>query len=259
MERSMAVGLVRKLLHALKRRRRAAFLDARTELTASGRRFKFDQEHQLLVSSVERTRISRCVERLGQRQGDPGFFKVLDVARRVAGTGSLGLARYIIVVEGLGSPKKNYILDMKEERTSSLRPYLTVSQPAWTSEAGRVVANQARFQSMAPALLTAVGLGRRHFIVRELQPVQDRVNLADWDGRLSRASKVIQTMAEVTAWGHLRCSGRQGSAVADELMAYGGAPSWQAELWHYARSYAAQVVADYKEYSAAYDETTGFM
>jgi uncharacterized protein (DUF2252 family) len=257
-ERPTAVGLVRKLLHALKLRRRAAFLDGHTEVKAAGRRFKFDHEHQLLASTVERTRVSRCIERLGRRQDAVDFFKVLDVARRVAGTGSLGLVRYIVLMEGRGSPNRNFVLDMKEARASALRPYLTAPQPPWASEAERVVVNQARFQSMPPALLTTVTLGRRHFIVRELQPLQDRVSLADWDGRLSRASKVVQTMAEVTAWGHLRCSGRQGSAIADELMAFGRAPGWQAELLHYARGYAAQVAADYKEYAAAYDQTTGF-
>jgi len=70
---------------------------------------------------------------------------------------------------------------------------------------------------------------------------------------------VIQTMAEVTAWGHLRCSGRQGSGIADELMAYGNARGWQADVLRYARTYAAQAIADYKEYSAAYDKAAGFL
>ncbi len=259
MERPTATGLVRRLLRALKHRRRADFLDGRTQVKDSRRRLKFDQEHLLVASRVERTRIGRCIDRLGRRQGAPEFFKPLDVARRVAGTGSLGLTRYAILVEGKGSPDQNFILDMKEERPSSLLASLTVPQPAWASEAERVVVNQARFQSMPPALLTAVTMGRRHFIVRELQPLEDRVNLAEWDGRLSRAAKVMVTMAEVTAWGHLRCGGRQGSATADELMAFGRAPGWPAEILHYARGYAAQVVADFKEYAAAYDQTTGFL
>jgi len=259
MERQTAPGPVRRLLRALKHRRRVDFLDGRTQVKDSRRRLKFDQEHLLVASRVERTRVGRCIERLGRRQGAPEFFKALDVARRVASTGSLGLTRYAILVEGKGSPDRNFVLDMKEERTSALLASLTVPQPAWASEAERVVVNQARFQSMPPALLTVVTMGRRHFILRELQPLEDRVNLADYDGRLARAAKVIVTMAEVTAWGHLRCSGRQGSATADELIAFGHTPGWQAEVLHYARGYAAQVMADFKEYATVYDQTTGFL
>jgi uncharacterized protein (DUF2252 family) len=257
-ERSTATGLVRKLLRALKRRRRKAFLDGHTELKPKGRRFKLDQKHLRLAAEPDRGQVDRCIRQLGRRCGAPEFFQVRDVACRVAGTGSLGLARYAVLVEGKGSPDRNFILDMKEERASSLVPYSAALQPVWRSEAERVVVNQARFQGMPPALLAGVAMGRQHFIVRELQPLQDRVNLADWDGRLPRASRVIQTMAEVTAWGHLRCSGRQDSAIADELMAFGRAPNWQAEVYRYARAYAAQVAADYKEYAAAYDQTDGF-
>jgi uncharacterized protein (DUF2252 family) len=250
-ERPTAVGQVHALLRALKRRRRAAFLDGRTKPTAVGLRLKLDQERQLPASARERAQVGRCLERLGRRRGDAEFFKVLDVARRVAGTGSLGWARYIILVEGRGSPDRNFLVDLKEARPSALAPYVTAPQPAWATEAERVVVNQARFQSMPPALLAAVALGRQYFIARELQPLQDRVSLVDWSRQVAQARRVIETMAQVTAWGHLRCSGRQGAAVADELMQFGRTPGWPAVVLQYAHRYAAQVLADYRDYVAA--------
>jgi uncharacterized protein (DUF2252 family) len=51
---------------------------------------------------------------------DPAFFEVLDVAHRIAGTGSLGLERYVVLIEGKGSPNGNYLLDLKQSLASSL-------------------------------------------------------------------------------------------------------------------------------------------
>jgi len=69
-----------------------------------------------------------------QGQPDPNFFKVMDVGRRVAGTGSLGVDHYAILVQGKGSPDGNYLLDLKQALRSSLVPHLKVSQPKWISE-----------------------------------------------------------------------------------------------------------------------------
>lgn len=59
------------------------------------------------------------------------FYDVLDVARRVAGTGSLGLDRFTILVRGKGSPDSNNMLDLKQSLPSSLLPRLKVTQPKW--------------------------------------------------------------------------------------------------------------------------------
>ena len=66
-------------------------------------------------------RITRVIERLGARRRQKKFYRVLDVARRVAGCGSLGLARWIVLVEGKGSPRGNYLLDLKEARPPAPR------------------------------------------------------------------------------------------------------------------------------------------
>ena len=65
---------------------------------------------------------------------------------------------------------------------------------------------------------------------------------------MRRLEKVIQTMAEVVAWGQLRSTGRQGSAIADDLIGFAGAPEWQDSLLRYAKSYADRVETNYKEF-----------
>ena len=50
----------------------------------------------------------------------------------------------------------------------------------------------------------------------------------------------------------LRSGGRQGSAIIDELIAYGENPEWHDVLLDYAVKYAKQVKRDYKDYVKGY-------
>lgn len=64
-----------------------------------------------------------------ETQPVPDFFSVVDVARRIAGTGSLGLERYVILVRGRGALDSNFLLDLKLTPGSALAPYVPTAQP----------------------------------------------------------------------------------------------------------------------------------
>jgi hypothetical protein len=92
-------------------------------------------------------------------------------------------------------------------------------------------------------------------VLRELQPLEDRIALAGLVGKPRKQISLMTTMGQLCGWGHLRASGRQGSSIADELIAFGQEQGrWQQPLIEYARDYAQQVVADYRVYSEAYDQ-----
>jgi uncharacterized protein (DUF2252 family) len=185
------------------------------------------------------------------KQPDPAFFSVLDVAHRMAGTGSLGRERYVILVEGKGSPNQNYLLDLKAASPSSLQPYVTLAQPPWSQEAERIITVQQRLQGMPPALLSAIEQDGRSYVLRELQPLEDRVEVGRSGGKLGRLKKVARTMGELTAWAQLRSSGRQGSDNADALIQFGKETQWQKAILNYAQAYAQQVEADHREFKEA--------
>ena len=249
-ERQTAEGMVRDLLVALEERKRRDLLDGRTERRGGKRRLRIGRR-ALPASPAQRRAVTTFFRGFARHEADPGFFRVLDVARRVAGTGSLGVERFVVLVEGRGSPDDNYLLDLKEARPSALRPYTRVRQPAWGSESERVVAVQGRMQAVAPALLHAVAMAGLPFILRELQPTEDRLGLAAEAGHAARLEKVMRTMGRVTAWSQLRSGGRQGSAIADELIAFGGRSGWRVELLRYAREYARRVRSDWRAFAAA--------
>ncbi len=250
LERETATGMIKDLLMSLKQRDRKTFLDTRTEPVNGRRKLKIDNEHTRKISKGERTRIIDFTTSWGAQQPNPSFFKVLDVAHRIAGTGSLGVERYVLLVKGKGSPDQNYLLDLKAEPTSCLQPYLTLPQPQWSNEAQRTVSVQQRVQGTPPALLAAITLKEESFVLRELQPTQDRLSLNQWNGKIRRLEKVMGSMGELVAWGQLRSGGRQGSAIADELIAFAEKSHWQEPLLTYAQDYSQRVEADYREFCA---------
>jgi len=250
-ERATASGMVRTLLERVKRRNRAILIESRTNWKKGKRRLRIDDQHTLPATEGQRREVTRWLGEFAKSQPDPEFFKILDVARRVAGVGSLGLDRFVVLVRGDGGHHGNAILDAKQAPPSSLARFDKVRQPAWKSEPDRVVAIQKRMQGIAPALLDAVRIRRGGYVLRELQPTKDRLTLKDARGHPSRLRSVIETMGHVTAWAQLRSSGRQGSAAADDLIAFAGVSSGQRRLTDYGRAYHAQVERDYKQFVAA--------
>jgi uncharacterized protein (DUF2252 family) len=212
------------------------------------RRLVLGGKHTLPVTHEERSSVETTLNAWASRQSNPAFFNFLDVARRIAGIGSLGVVRYIVLVEGKGSPDQNHLVDLKESRASALQPYLTWTQPQWPSQAERVLAIQQRMQGTCPALLSFLVMHDKYFLLRELQPTEDKVDLEDWGGKIRRLEKVIETMGQVIAWDQLRSTGRQGSAIADDLISFASARGWQEELLRYSVTYADQVASDYQEF-----------
>ena len=167
----------------------------------------------------------------------------------------MGVARYVILVEGRGSPDGNYLLDLKEAIPSALEPFVRHKQPQWQSQAHRIVSVQYLAQAIAPAFLSAVTYQDKPFVFKGLQPTQDRLALEGWNGKLRRMEQVIRSMGEIVAWSHLRCGGRSGSAIADEWIIFGNQRDWQSPLLEYATSYASRIEADWKIYCREYDRS----
>ena len=265
LERDTAVGPVRALLDSLRERGRPEFLNSRTEIQGKQRRIRIDGSKNLTASAAERADVMAFMATFASTQAAPDFFKVIDVARRVAGTGSLGLVRFSILVRGKGSPDGNYLLDLKEAPTPSLLPLLPTSQPAWASQAQRVVTLQQRMQAVPMAFLNPVQIslgGRtRPAVLRGLQASEDRLAVGLADLQAGDQSLVIRNMAQLTAWAHLRGAGRSGAADIDALMDYAQAgqsrpkllATSQTKLLAVAASCAADVRSDFELYARAYD------
>lgn len=253
-ERDTASGLVRTLLDDLRKRERADFIAGRTVVKGKRRLLRTDGKKALPALTAQRERVVEFMHGFAKHEPEPGFYRVLDVARRIAGTGSLGVDRYVILIEGKGSPDGNYLLDLKQTLPSSLLPRLRTAQPAWPSEADRVVAVQRRAQAMPVAFLRSVSFRGAPYVLRALQPSEDRIRLDQIGGDMKQLEPLIATMARMVAWAQLRSAGRDGSAIADELMDFGRRKKWKAPLLAAAQDCAIQVRKDAAVFDAAYDD-----
>ena len=103
------------------------------------------------------------------------------------------------------------------------------------------------------AFLKPVTLGRHACVLRDLQPSEDRVSLGRSGRSLGDLRNVIQVMGTIVASAQLRSAGRQGSANADELIAFGQRHKWKKPLLDAARECEAQVRRDWKTYCKAFD------
>jgi uncharacterized protein (DUF2252 family) len=253
-ERETTQGVVKELLDQLQQRTRVEFLDGRTQKKHKKRHFILDGTKSLPVSEAQRALVNHFMERFASNQPHPEFYKVLDVARRIAGTGSLGVERYAILVEGKDSPDQNYLLDLKQALPSSMAKHLITIQPAWNNDAERVVTLQRRMQAVSMAFLNTEVIGEQSFVLKALQPFEDRVPLIKYHHHIDKLIGVVQIMGQCVAWAQLRSAGRQGSAIADELIDFAGRKKLCIKLLDEAYELSNQVKDDWQTYSEAYDD-----
>jgi uncharacterized protein (DUF2252 family) len=253
-ERDTAQGLIKELLDKLQRRKRKAFLDARTVKKVGRRKIRIDGKHALAASAAQKRRVRAFMIHFSRTQPNPNFFRVLDVARRIAGTGSLGVERYVLLVAGKGSPDKNYLLDLKQALPSALSSRVKVKQSRWDNEAQRIVTIQRRVQAISMAFLHPVVFKATPYVLRGMQPSEDRVSLDGRNRRFAELGQLMNALGNLVAWGELRSSARQGSATVDALGSFWEKQNRRKKLINLARGCAARTHAQWEEYCRAFDK-----
>lgn len=251
-ERKTARGMIKTLLSSLSKRTQQDFLASRTVTKDGETTLIIDKERTLKLNKADKqaalVRFKACMQVTSKKD----YYYPLDIARRVAGTGSLGVERYVVLVNGEG--KGNYaLIDMKATNPSALTPYLVVPQPKWKTQSERVATIQAGTQVLAPALLKPVYANNKAYLIKALQPSQDRLDLTLWDGKLNLLDNVFDTMADISAWSHLRNAGYLNAASRESLMQFGSQPNaWKAQTLKLARQAAAQTFTQWQAYKKEY-------
>jgi uncharacterized protein (DUF2252 family) len=178
----------------------------------------------------------------------PYNYKVKSIVFRLAGTGSIGLKRYLFLLKSTNTKNKYLFVDMKQCRQSSILPYIKVQQLDWPTEAHRIITVQQRMQNVSAALLSTTVFREEAYVIQELQPVKDTIKFKFIKDQYRDMYQVIDDMAALTASAQLRSGGIQGSAIIDELAAFGQDQSWQEHLIKYAKKYAAKTKRNYEQY-----------
>jgi uncharacterized protein (DUF2252 family) len=174
---------------------------------AEDRRFKENAPVLTRVSDAQAAAVLAALvpyqQRLEpQRQHLLSFYKPVDVAFKVVGTGSVGLRDYCIYFEGNGHQDPLF-LQVKEEPDSAYTAYLPDAQPP-AHNGERVVLGQRSLQIQSDPFLGWTEMEDRHYLVRQLNDHKGAIEIEDLaDGGLLAYAEVC---GELLARGHARSS-----------------------------------------------------
>ena len=252
-ERKTAKGIVRTFLGAAGKRKKKELLEKKTKKEKDKLAILLDNPKHFPVDKfLKRELMHHITEWIIYNNESPYNFEVVDCVFRLAGTGSVGVKRYAFLLRSVNVKEKYLLLDMKQSRPSSLQPFIKTRQPKWKSEAERVVAVQQRMQNIPPALLAYSHFKDDDYLIQEMQPEKDSIDFKLIRERYRDIYQVINDMAVLTASAQLRSSGRQGAAVADELIAFGENSQWQQALLDYSIQYTKKIESYYSKFIKDY-------
>jgi len=213
-----------------------------TDPTAA-RRFK---ESKPMLTRVSAATTAAVLASLGpyramlepQRQRLLSFYRPIDVAFKVVGTGSVGLRDYCVYLEGNG-PGDPLFLQIKEETVSAYAPYLPDAQPPHHN-GQRVTEGQRAMQLQTDPFLGWTHIGSRTYLVRQLNDHKGSIDLED----LARGG--LEAYAEVCGELLARGHGRSGDPLV--IAGYLGSGDGFAEaLGRFGLLYADQTERDWEE------------
>jgi len=253
-EEETANGIVQAFLERIAQRKQKELVRQRTEEGKNGRlQLRIDHVRFFPIDKALRKELMAHINQWMQKSPLlKDRYQAVDACFRVAGTGSLGVNRYVFLVRNTEDERKHLIIDMKEAPPSSVLPWIKVPQPTWATEAERVVAVQLRMQNINPALLSTTLFRGAPYVLKEMQPTADKIDFLTVKDRYKDIACVVEDMAFLTASAQLRSAGRQGAAVPDQLIDFGQDAHWQTPLLEYATQYAVQVKKEYGEFFTAY-------
>jgi uncharacterized protein (DUF2252 family) len=170
-------------------------------------------------------------------------YRIVDIAHKVVGVGSVGLRAYVALCEG-SSPDDVVFLQLKQARRSVVARHLH-GDVAWHRHQGqRVVEYQQALQTVSDPLLGWATVGERQFYVRQFRDMKGAFVVDDMSA--DALADYAGICAYLLAKSHARTSG------ASMIAGYIGGPEKLAEnLCRFARAYADQVESDHAELVAA--------
>ncbi|MDB5088006.1 MAG: hypothetical protein JWR09_2000 [Mucilaginibacter sp.] len=248
-----AKGIVRDFLTAAAESKETIILQKCTDKKKKKVVLSLSGESQLKIPKNLRLVLMDHVQQWIEKSSDsPYNYKVKDAVFRLAGTGSIGVKRYLFLLKSTNTKNKYLLVDMKQSRPSSLSPYIDVKQPEWESDGDRIISVQRRMQNMSASLLSSTLFKDEPFVIQELQPVKDAIKFKLIRDQYRDIYQVIDDMAVLTASAQLRSGGMNGSATIDELKAFGNNINWQQALFDYCFKYGDKVKTDYRQYLKDY-------
>jgi uncharacterized protein (DUF2252 family) len=170
-------------------------------------------------------------------------YRIVDVAHKVVGVGSVGLRAYIALCQG-SSPDDVVFLQLKQARRSVIAPFVH-GDSAWHSHQNqRVVEYQQALQTVSDPLLGWTTVGDHQYYVRQFRDMKGAITVDGIDA--CALADYAGICGLLLAKGHARTSG--ASMIAGYL---GSSDMLDRAMCRFARDYADQTERDYLALLAA--------
>jgi uncharacterized protein (DUF2252 family) len=201
-------GAIWELLGSTAHGIQESLLERNTKRKANGKLTIRRTDKHPEVSRKRFAAIREALEAYGQTVKEPEIFRVLDVTGRISGVGSLGVRRYLALIEGEGAPDGHRLIDIKQVEPSALLGHIQPTapeQPDWGGdEAHRIVQAQTILQGHPAAGLDALHINERPYRIREMIPDENRSSLERFRKQPAKLREAVDTAGRLTAWSHLR-------------------------------------------------------
>lgn len=155
-------------------------LDDRTEDAGVARHFVRGERYGAAPEAAARAvpeALQLFAERTASKGGPkPEQLEILDVAFRVAGTGSLGSLRLAVLTRGKGGDDGSWLFDLKEQVSCSVD--ILAPRARSPSRAAEVEEAFRSCVESPPRMLGTSRLGEHDVLVRRLTPQEDKLSLS---------------------------------------------------------------------------------
>ncbi len=251
-EEGTATGIIESLFHSVADRKEKKLVRERTTVKSEFRQLSIDNKRLFRLSTDEKVTVISHVQQWLDANYQKDKRKILDAACLVAGTGSIGISRYLTLINDIEKDKR-YLLVVKQGLVSSLKPYISLQQPSWNNDAERIVDAQQLMQHVSPGGLGTLTISNKWYFTRWVQPEADKIGFDYFIKEKEEHPSLLQTLGQLTASAQLRGSGRYHSATADDLVAFGRDNKWQDALLNIAQKMIQQTEDNYAAYCKDYD------
>lgn len=172
-------------------------------------------------------------------------YRIVDVARKVVGVGSVGTACWVLMLQGLDADDPLF-LQVKQAQASVLEPYMP-NKLAFSSHGRRVVSGQRVIQGSPDVFLGWGGDARGDFYVRQLADMKGGFPLQEGD-RASLAA--FPAYCRLCGWALALAHAKSGDAPV--IAGYcGKGEAMDEALENFSLQYALQNQRDHERFSAA--------
>lgn len=252
---------------------RQKMLDKWTLLSGGERYFDLRSAKLEFVDEQLRATLIEEVEGYHHRldselKGKKDYFRVVDVAKRVqAGTGSLGIPRYYVLIDGNNEHEHDYrILDVKQQDLPSHYPYLSDDSAnrmrrlfPKDSQGCRVAAAQKAMHVHADDHLGSVFVDEHSYSVRERSPYKKTLNTAKLT-KFKHIEQLARQWGSIVATAHARADRNFDCTTSGiefeetlNLLTQNRVEQFHQEILSFAKAYTKQVKLDFEVFLSLTD------